>query len=235
MVCSLEERKHDLVLSYFGVRALGQMPRYVMHAGNLKYQFDPSVAANWETQKAKMPFGQLPVLNVKGLGVIAQSSAITQYVATLAGFMPSDPFLRSRVLMVFEHFRDIRSKLGKAKYAGESAWGDVGGARRFIADKKAQEKAYEELRSTTLPLFLGNLEKLFPEDGFFLGKLFGPSLADIAAFATLQMLTEIGEGGVFKSFPKLRAIHANVREMGTLKEFLENDTGKIYYQHGDHA
>jgi len=221
-------------MSYFGVRALGQMPRYVMHAGNIEYHYDGTVAANWQTEKPKTPFGQLPILRVKGHGVIAQSSAITQYVATLAGFMPSDPFLRSRVIMVHEHCRDILSKLGKAKYAGESQWREVEGGRGFVADKEAQEKAYGELRNTILPAHLGNLEKIFPSEGVFLGKLFGPSLADIAAFAIWEMLTEIGEGGILKNFPKLNAVHATVLEMGTLKEFLKNDEGKIYYQQGDH-
>jgi len=225
------EYKQDLVLSYFGVRAVGQMAQYVMHAGNVKYHFDSTRAANWATEKAKTPFGQLPVLSVKGQGVIAQSGAITQYVATLAGFLPSDPFARSRGLMVYDQFRDIRTALGRAKYAGDSKWGDDHG---FIADKAAQEKAYGELRSTKFPHFLGCLEKLFPQEGFFLGSVFGPSLADIAAFASLQMLKEIGEGDALKPFPKLNAIHASVLQMGTLKEFLENDKSTLYYQPGDH-
>merc|ERR1719320_1237032 len=98
------------------------------------------MADNWEVEKPNTPFGQLPILKVKGLGVIAQSSAITQYVASIAGFLPSDPYLRAKVLMVYEQYRDIRTALGRAKYAGNSQWTEVEGKKAFKADKTAQEK-----------------------------------------------------------------------------------------------
>jgi len=227
--------KYDLVLSYFPIKAVGQIPQYVMHAGSLQYKFDLTISDNWETEKLKMPFDQLPILNVKGHGVLAQSCAITQYVASLAGFLPSDPFLRSRVLMVYEQYNAILRALGNAKYSGNYKWGPrVNGSMRFYADKMAQDKAYDELRAEKLPVLLRNLEKLFPVEGFFLGEEFGLSLADVSVFAAVQMLTEIGEVNVLRPFPKLNAIHASVLQIGTMKEFLENDKSCVYYIKGDH-
>merc|ERR1719419_1211003 len=193
------------------------------------------MADNWEVEKPNTPFGQLPILKVKGLGVIAQSSSIAQYVASIAGFMPSDHFTRARVLMVYEQFRDIRTALGKAKYSGTSKWADRDGTKFFVSDKAAQKEAYGELRTTKFPTYLGDMEKLFPEEGFFLGMNFGPSLADIAAFASLQMLVDIGEKASVEMCKKLKGIHAAVLQLGTLREFLKNDRSVLYFAEGDHA
>ncbi len=44
----------------------------------------------WPELKPKMPFGQVPVLEVDGK-MLAQSSAMERYVAKLVGLMPEDP------------------------------------------------------------------------------------------------------------------------------------------------
>merc|ERR1719290_458914 len=90
----------SLRLVYFPVRARAECARMILAFGGIPYseedcasffgQSFPEVKA-----EGKLPFGQLPVLEVGGEEgrIIAQSGAINRYLAQLVtepGFVPSD-------------------------------------------------------------------------------------------------------------------------------------------------
>merc|ERR1719245_1625180 len=108
----------------------------------------------------------MPVLTVKhGSHKIAQSGAVARYIARAAGLMPADPMDEARVNMIYEQFRDIRTRFGKMKYAGTSKWGDN---MKFLPDVPAQTKAFKELEETVVPAMLMKIENLYPKAGLFL-------------------------------------------------------------------
>jgi len=215
---------HDYVLHYFPIRAVGQLSLYLLNAAGLNYTWDTEMAKNWSSEKEKQHFGQMPVLDVRHGASIAQSGAISRYLARVSGFMPADPMDEAKVNMVYEQFRDIRTKFGKMKYAGTSHWEGA----NFVADEPAQKKVLEELGSTLVPQMLLQVEKLYPESGpFLLGQ--HPTLADVAVFAAYRLVLEAGLTLDFNPLPKLQRVCDEVLKLGTLGDFVSKGDGGIYY------
>lgn len=83
-----------LTLYYLPVRARAEQIRLILAYGNIQYEDVVIDFDRWATEKSnreKFPFGQLPVLVLPNGLSIAQSGAITRYVAKLAGVYPTDP------------------------------------------------------------------------------------------------------------------------------------------------
>lgn len=219
---------HDaLRFHYFQLNAVGQFAMYIMEAGGIPYVRETKMSDNWGEWKAKTPFGQMPVLEIPGAGKIAQSMAIVEYLASIAGLIPKDPYTNARVQMLYAQYRDMRTALGKAKYSGTSSMGADG----FTPDMPAQEKAFGALEKETLPRMLKHAEALIPDSGpYFLGQ--AASLADIAIFAMCRICMEADMGGLVDMVPKMKRVHDAALKMGTLEKFLKKDKGPIYYKMG---
>ena len=56
----------------------------------------------WAAVKGSQPFQQLPVLTLEDGTTIAQSAAISRWVAHYAGLLPTDPTAAARQDMIFE-------------------------------------------------------------------------------------------------------------------------------------
>ena len=66
-------------LTYFNIRGRGEFLRYMFAYAAQNYTDDRVEQADWPKLKPNMPFGQLPVLEIKQgskVDIIAQSSAI---------------------------------------------------------------------------------------------------------------------------------------------------------------
>jgi len=100
--------------------------------------------ATWPTTKEKWPFGAVPVLDVNGVQ-ISQSNAILSYVGKLGNLYPSDPLLGAQVDEVMAGVEDVMNQTGH--YRKET-------------DPEKKKAIQNELVSTTLPKYLGYLERL---------------------------------------------------------------------------
>lgn len=83
-----------LTLYYLPVRARAEQIRLILSFGNIPFEDVTISFDQWATEKSnseKFRFGQLPVLILPNGMSIAQSGAITRYVAKLVGIYPSDP------------------------------------------------------------------------------------------------------------------------------------------------
>lgn len=90
----MAEERPMLTLYYFPVRARAEPIRLILAYGNIQYEdvtIDFDRWAGEKTDRDKFRFGQLPVVLLPNGVSIAQSGAITRYVAKLAGVYPSDP------------------------------------------------------------------------------------------------------------------------------------------------
>jgi len=107
----------SLRLVYFPVRARAECARMILAYGNIPYQVDDCNSffgmSFQEAKKAgKLPFGQLPVLEVGGDSgkLLGQSGSINRYLASLVkvpGFYPSDPLDLAYCDMIHETAQDI--------------------------------------------------------------------------------------------------------------------------------
>jgi glutathione S-transferase len=72
----------------------------------------------WPAHKPKTPFGSIPVLEVEGLGELAQSVAILTYIGRSHGLHPSDPWQAARheaLMMAGEELRSMLAPKGLGK------------------------------------------------------------------------------------------------------------------------
>lgn len=107
----------SLRLVYFPVRARAECARMILAYGNIPYKEDDCNSffgiSFQEAKKAgKLPFGQLPVLEVGGDSgkLLGQSGSINRYLASLVqvpGFYPSDPLDLAYCDMIHETAQDI--------------------------------------------------------------------------------------------------------------------------------
>ncbi|KAE8750822.1 Glutathione-S-transferase S-3-like [Frankliniella occidentalis] len=77
------------ILHYFDLTALGEPIRYLLSYGNINWEDNRYSAAQWETIKSTMPYGQMPVLHIDDK-IFAQSSAISRYLAKRVGLSGKD-------------------------------------------------------------------------------------------------------------------------------------------------
>lgn len=78
-------------LIYFDTPGRAEASRLILAIGKIPYEESPVTPATWPEVKAKMPFGQVPVLQLDDGTMLAQSGAIERYCAKLAGLYPKDP------------------------------------------------------------------------------------------------------------------------------------------------
>ncbi|KAG2435919.1 hypothetical protein HXX76_007114 [Chlamydomonas incerta] len=78
-------------LLYFAFAGRAEVARLCFNIGNIEFEDVHIDGASWPEEKAKLPFGQVPVLQLDDGRMLAQSGAIDRYVAKLAGLYPEDP------------------------------------------------------------------------------------------------------------------------------------------------
>jgi glutathione S-transferase len=85
-----------LKLLYFPLPGRAEVTRLVLTYGGIPFTDQHVTEKDWPDLKGKLPFGQVPVLEVDGKQ-LAQSAAIERYVAKLAGLHPTDPWQAAKV------------------------------------------------------------------------------------------------------------------------------------------
>ncbi len=88
----------------------GEDVRLALHIAGIDWN-DDRFRGNWPERKATTPFGSLPVLEVPGRGVLAQSNAILAYIGRAYGLLPDDSFECARHESVMHAVEDLRSQL----------------------------------------------------------------------------------------------------------------------------
>jgi len=126
----------------------------------------------WPELKKSCPFGQLPILEVDGKTVLAQSYAILRYAGSLcAGLLPTDPLEAARVDEVLYLLTELDTLLAPS------------GKEADAEKKKALRQA---LAAGPLTTWFASLTKLLETSGsgFIVGKQL--SIADLATYCRLQ-------------------------------------------------
>jgi glutathione S-transferase len=130
--------------------------------------------------KPNLPFGSLPVFEVPGEGVFAQSNAILRLIGRLNGIHPEDPIVAARHDAVLEACEDLRQRIS---------------ATTRIKDAAARKAARQELADTTVPIWAKGIEALIGEGPFVGGTR--PAVADIK----IHILARALNNGNFDDIP----------------------------------
>ena len=100
-----------LALSYFDIHGgRGETARIALHVGGIAFDDDRIPFASWQSRKAEMPYGTVPVLTVDGES-FAQSNGINRYVGKLTGLYPVDPLEAMRCDEVMDAVEDVAAKV----------------------------------------------------------------------------------------------------------------------------
>eukprot|EP00092_Neocalanus_flemingeri_P003848 GFUD01004144.1.p1 GENE.GFUD01004144.1~~GFUD01004144.1.p1 ORF type:complete len:226 (+),score=54.75 GFUD01004144.1:78-755(+) len=201
-----------LKLVYFPVRARAECARMILAYGGIPHtdqDCDSFFGMNFGEAKKneKLPFGQLPVLQIGGAGgrMIAQSGSINRFLAALVktpGFLPSDLAEQAYCDMIHETAQDI-AKINPI-------------VNMFKGEKFQEEK--EDFFKNILPSKLQGLAKLLSTHQFFCGSKV--TYSDFAVYHQLD-LCRLVEPTVFTDFPNIKQWMTRVENMPGVKDYLE--------------
>jgi len=218
----------DIALHYFGGRGIGEPVRLLLTVGGIEfhdYRYTVEEFADKSDLKEKLPFGQVPALEVDG-EFLAQADSIARLAARLAGLYPSDPVDAAKSDMIVAAQADIQSAIAKMSFDGVP--GAPGTTMVPEDEKRARVEVWFE---STLPVVLQRLEKL-ANDGFMVGSTM--SWADICVFNRLNHLQDIDAGILSDAYPKLRSVFDNVGAVPSIQAWIAAHTEDYpRYQRGD--
>ena len=114
-------------LIYFDIPGKAEAIRLCASVGKVDFE---DVRISRETfaemkEQGALPYGQVPALDVGDGRMLAQSSAILRYVATLGGLHPSDPIEAARIDSIVAEEEDFFSGLTISRYAGRFVYGHM--------------------------------------------------------------------------------------------------------------
>ncbi|KAK9738155.1 Glutathione S-transferase, N-terminal domain [Popillia japonica] len=97
-------------LTYFPIKALAEPIRFLLKYGEIDFEDHRLDTVNWPTIKDKMPFGQVPVLEMDGK-MVHQSVAISRYLAKLVNLTGSNDLEDLEIDAIVDTVTDFRSKI----------------------------------------------------------------------------------------------------------------------------
>lgn len=202
-----------LKLIYFALPGRGEVTRLMAaHAGLENFTEQIVTQEEWPELKAKMPFGQLPAMEVDGK-LLAQTPAIERYVAKLAGLIPEDAWQAAKgdeVVSFMQEFFDLIVPTWKMP----------------DEEKKA---AREALVAGPLRTKLTKLADLLVAAGgpFFNGE--HVTYADFVVHCMLSMLAcgfidHLPKDLISANYPSLKEFHARVAGLPGVQAFYKDVT-----------
>ncbi|MGH8503169.1 MAG: glutathione S-transferase family protein [Gammaproteobacteria bacterium] len=194
-------------LTYFDAPvSRGEECRLALHIAGVEFEDVRIKGADWPALKPKTPFGSLPIFELPGHPVLAQSNAILVLIGRRYGLHPKDDFEAARHEAILEYVEELRANMTPTLR---------------ISDEAEKKKAREALVASYLPNWGANVEKQLGDGPFFAGAAL--HVADIK----LHMAVRWFAGGkvdyipatIFSSFPKLIRLHDAVRDHERVKSW----------------
>jgi prostaglandin-H2 D-isomerase / glutathione transferase len=194
-------------LTYFDAPvSRGEECRLALHIAGVEFEDVRIKGADWPALKPKTPFGSLPIFELPGHPVLAQSNAILVLIGRRYGLHPKDDFEAARHEAILEYVEELRANMTPTLR---------------ISDEAEKKKARDALVASYLPNWGANVEKQLGDGPFFAGAAL--HVADIK----LHMAVRWFAGGkvdyipatIFSSFPKLIRLHDAVRDHERVKSW----------------
>ncbi|VDD97622.1 unnamed protein product [Enterobius vermicularis] len=194
-------------LTYFNFHGYGEGARLLFHYASVPFEDVRVTPEEWPQLKPKMPYGQVPVLEVDGVQ-IPQSAAIFRYLARQFGLVPNCPIEEAQVDAVYDAQKDFDKEIEPYYEIFEGL---------SNADKN---KVLKELVLPARDKYFGHLKKLLTAgDGIH---LVGKQLywADIVIADTLMVIERMAPP-LFEGFPEIKKFVDEIHKLPALKKYLE--------------
>jgi glutathione S-transferase len=209
----------ELKLYYFDIKGKGESIRLICAYSGLKLQdhrFESRDEFKAMKEGSRLPFGQVPMLEVDGKVAMVQSTAIMRYLGKLSGLYPmKDHVLAQKVDAVMDQATDVFTGSTVLTYG-----------LRYAIDlsPEAKEKSFEHYNQTVLPDHLKRAERIVGSSatGWMAGTE-EPSPADFVWYCSLTNMAakkEISEKNkTLESFPKLKAFLEKFESLEAIKQY----------------
>ncbi len=205
----------EITLHYFQGRGIGEPIRLLLTVGGVaftdrRYTMD-EFAAQTEF-KARLPFGQVPALEIGGV-LIGQTDSVTRLAARLAGLYPEDPIEAARSDMIVVYQAEVQSAFAKMSFDGVPG---APGTKMVPEDERNRriDAWFEE----TAPTVLQRLERL-ADDGFTVGGR--SSWADVCVYNRLNQLLDRREDLLDDGLPELRAVYERIDALPAIQSWIQ--------------
>jgi glutathione S-transferase len=181
-------------LTYFDAPiSRGEECRLALHVAGVDFEDHRIKREEWNALKPNTPYGGLPLFEVPGHPVLAQSNAILVLIGRRHGLHPKDDFEAARHEGMMEHVEVLRGVVTPTM-------------RMTNADEK--KKAREDLAANYIPGWAANAEKQIGE-----GPFFGGSTLNVVDFKLLMAVRWFRSGSldhipttVLAGYPKLNRL-----------------------------
>lgn len=188
-----------ITLTYFDFAgSRGEECRLALHLAGVPFVDERLSRAEFDAQKARFPYGAVPVLTVGDKPPLGQSNAILRMVGSLHGLHPSDPWEAAREEGIMAAVEEMRAKMSPIAH---------------IKDPEEKKRARQEAANGYLQAWGGFIERQIG-DGPFVG---GAELhvADLKIFVALGPFLKGAidhvPADVWKHFPKLLGVATAVK------------------------
>jgi len=206
-------------LIYFAARGRAEVIRLVLAEAGVEYQEHPvgrgtppldGRPTDFAALKASgaLPFEAVPVWEEPGGLRLAQSAAIANHIARAHGLRGKTALEEARVDELLGAVDDVRAELRKLATAAP-------------AERPALRS---ELASSTLPRWLGYLDRSLQSNGGGTGTFVGASLtvADLGLWYLFEMIRDNGFGAALDRYPSLVAFAERVAKRPRIAEYLKS-------------
>ncbi len=194
-------------LTYFDAPvSRGEECRLALHIAGVEFEDVRVPMAEWPALKPSTPYGSLPLLEVPGCPVLAQSNAILVLIGRQHGLHPKDDFEAARHEAMMCHVEDLRTLLGPTMR---------------IKDEAEKKATREGIAASYLPAWAASAEAQIGAGPFFGGA--NVNVVD----AKLHMIVRWLSGGkldyipatILGGYPKLNRVHDAVRDHARVKDW----------------
>jgi prostaglandin-H2 D-isomerase / glutathione transferase len=195
-------------LTYFDAPvSRGEECRIALHVAGVDFEDHRIKRDEWPALKPKTPFGGLPLLEIPGHPVLAQSNAILGLIGRRHGLLPKDEFEAARHDAILLYAEDLRNKV----------------ASTLRMENDAEKKtAREAIAANDIPVWAKNVENQIGDGPFFGGAAL--SVADIKLYIVVRWfksgsVDHIAKT-VFDGYPKLMRLFDAVSNEPRVKSWL---------------
>ena len=212
-------------LIYFDIPGKAEAIRLCAAVGNVAMEDVRISRDDFAAMKesGRLPYGQVPALELDDGQVLAQSSAILRYVATLGGLHPaSDPLAAAQIDSIVSEEEDMFCGISVSRYGPRFGFD-------LTDEYRAQVRA--KLNDEVLPKHLSFLEKKLSASGT--GWLAGtkkPSIADFVFVPRLQWLVSGAndgiDGNLLDGYPKVKEMMSRLMSLPEVVDYYERNPPK---------
>ena len=156
-------------LSYFDFSGgRGEACRLALFLGGVDFVDDRVKFEDWNEKKPSAPYGAMPILEIEGKGILAQSNAILGLIGSKHSLLPEDFFEAAKHHAVLNAVEELDLRIGLTM---------------SMQDEELKKKTREEIAENYMTSWATNLQKQV-HGPFVSGE--NISVADLKIFTTVR-------------------------------------------------